>query len=611
MQTARGYELGAVDYILSPIVPQILRSKVRVFVDLFRAQRRAQSLVRAEADRAAAEDASRRSEFISRASRELTASLDLERGIEKLAQMLVPTFAEYAYVCVTGADAESLLGRSNATPAAERIADHSFPPRVQRALEAAQREGRRVELRLHGEPPDQWPAQLAFARVLPMTAGDRTIGVVLLVASAYPASSSDDSMLTELVSRAAIAFDNAELYSNLKREMARSKEVEGKLQEANRRKDEFLAMLSHELRNPLAPIRGAAEVIRKVAPSDPRVSWARDVVERQVGHLAQLVDDLLDVSRITQGKITLQSEPLELAKVVFHSIETARPLLEAKRQKLAVNVDPAPIWLRGDFARLAQVFGNLLHNAVKYTPDSGSLEVNVSAEQGYARFSVSDDGIGIDPQLLPHVFELFTQGDRTLDRSQGGLGVGLTVVERLVALHHGRVEVSSAGVGKGSEFRVTLPCISEVRDSDDAQPPVLRNVPQSAGRRVLVVDDNADAAETVAVFMRLEGHEVRTASDGPQALSVYQIFAPEVAIVDIGLPGMNGYEVARRLREDGSKALLIALTGYGQSEDLARSKDAGFHYHFIKPADVSQIQSVIVGYDYDRDASGARDRVEA
>jgi signal transduction histidine kinase/DNA-binding response OmpR family regulator len=599
MQTARGYELGAVDYILSPIVPQILRSKVRVFVDLFRAQRRAQALARAEADRIAAEDATRRSEFISRASRELTASLDLERGLDKLVHMLVPAFGEYGLVCVNSGDgAESLICRDHSTSDPVRIVRHNLPLRLQRAIEDAQREGRRVELRLHGEALDQWPADLAFARVLPMIAGDRTIGVVLLAATAYPASSNDDSTLAELVSRAAIAFDNAQLYSNLKREMARSKEVEEKLQEANRRKDEFLAMLSHELRNPLAPIRGAAEVMRKIAPGDPRISWARDVVERQVGHLAQLVDDLLDVSRITQGKVTLQTEPLELAKVIFHSIETARPHLEAKRQQLAVNVPPAPIWLRGDFARLAQVFGNLLHNAVKYTPDNGRLEVNVDVEQGQVVVAVRDNGIGIDPQLLPHVFELFTQGDRTLDRSQGGLGVGLTVVERLVVLHHGRVDVKSDGIGKGSEFRVALPCMSEVRDFDERDPKVDRTRAQSSGRRVLVVDDNADAAETVAVFMRLEGHDVRTANDGPQALATYQIFAPEVAIVDIGLPGMNGYEVAKRLRLGGSRALLIALTGYGQSEDLARSKAAGFQHHFIKPADPSRIQTVILEHDY-------------
>jgi CheY-like chemotaxis protein/anti-sigma regulatory factor (Ser/Thr protein kinase) len=317
-------------------------------------------------------------------------------------------------------------------------------------------------------------------------------------------------------------------------------------------------------------------------------------VERQVAHLAQLVDDLLDVSRITQGKITLQSGPVELAKVLFHSIETSRAQLEAKRQHLAVNVPPEPIWLHGDFARLAQVFGNLLHNAVKYTPEGGSVEVDVAAQQGEVVVRVSDTGIGIDRALLPHVFELFTQGDRGLDRSQGGLGVGLTVVERLVALHHGRVEVRSDGLGKGSEFRVFLPCISEVRGANDAAVPTDLAKSAIAGKRVLVVDDNVDAAETIAVFLRLEGHDVKTANDGPQALACYQIFMPDVAVIDIGLPGMDGYEVARRLAQGNACPLLIALTGYGQHEDKVKSHQAGFHHHFIKPANPKEIHAVIM-----------------
>jgi signal transduction histidine kinase/DNA-binding response OmpR family regulator len=608
MQTARGYELGAVDYILSPIVPQILRSKVRVFVELFRARRRAQELARAEADRAAAEEARRRSELLSDASRVLTESLDLDQGLDNFVRMLVPSFAEYGLACVSTGETDVVVCRDSSSGGAP-LAPPRLPERLQRALDEARNDGRAQLVRLHGDDLDAWPAQLAHARVLPMKAGDRPIGVVLLASAAAPVEP-DDATLNELVSRAAIAFDNAQLYSNLKREMARAKEAEAKLQESSRRKDEFLAMLSHELRNPLAPIRGAAEVMRKIAPGDPRIVWARDVVERQVAHLSQLVDDLLDVSRITQGKITLQLEPVELTKVLFQSIETARPLLEAKRHQLVVNVPPNPVWLRGDFARLAQVFSNLLHNAIKYTPDKGRLEVNATAERGEVAVSVTDNGIGIDPELLPHVFELFTQGDRTLDRSQGGLGVGLTVVERLVVLHHGRVRVRSAGVGQGSEFRVVLPCVSEVREDADDEAESSSIGVAAPGKRVLVVDDNADAAETIAVFLRLEGHDVRTANDGPQALATHQIFAPEVAIVDIGLPGMNGYEVARRLRGGGSRALLIALTGYGQKEDRERALAAGFEHHFVKPADPGAVQAAIARHDFAA-SDAARDRVGA
>ncbi|HET7133879.1 MAG TPA: response regulator [Gammaproteobacteria bacterium] len=587
LQTARGYELGAVDYILSPIVPQILRSKVRVFVDLYRAQRRGQALARAEADRAAAEEATRRSELIARASRELAASLDLEHGMRSFGTMLVPAFAGYALLVVHGLGREAQLLACDAN-GVRRLETLEVPLRVRRAIHEAFAEGRRADLRLLHEASQEWPAELPFVRVLPFTVGERTVGVAVLGA-AQP-HLADESTLLELVTRAAIAFDNSQLYSTLRVEMARAKEAEEKLQQANRRKDEFLAMLSHELRNPLAPIRSAAEIMRKIAPDDPRLTWAREVVERQVTHMAQIVDDLLDVSRITQGKVTLQRQPVELAKVLFHSIETARSQLEAKQHKLSVNIPPTPIWVQGDFARLAQVFGNLLHNAAKYTPDNGKLEIGVTAERGSVAVSVRDNGIGIDPVLLPHVFEPFTQGVRTLDRSQGGLGVGLAVVERLVALHDGQVEVSSGGVGRGAEFRVILPCISEVRQGAAASG-VEQVVMQAPRKRVLVIDDNDDAAEAIAVFLRLEGHDVQTANDGPQALASADIFAPEVAVVDIGLPGMDGYELARRFAQ--RIPLLIALTGYGQSEDRQRSQEAGFHHHFVKPANPRDITAVI------------------
>jgi signal transduction histidine kinase/ActR/RegA family two-component response regulator len=436
------------------------------------------------------------------------------------------------------------------------------------------------------------------ARVLPLKAGERVLGVLLLLHAreGMAGSSPDQATLDELCSRAAIAFDNARLYWSLKREMARTKEAEEKLQQANRRKDEFLAMLSHELRNPLAPIRNAAEVMRRIAPADPGIAWAREVVERQVTHLAQLVDDLLDVSRITQGKITLKKEPVELGRVIQHSVETARALLDSKKHSLVLNLPSTAIWVHGDFARLAQVVGNLLNNGAKYTAEGGVIELSATADRGEALITVRDNGIGIDGALLPHVFELFTQGERSLDRSQGGLGVGLTVVRRLVELHQGRVEVHSDGIGKGALFRVVLPCISEVRQ---AQPDAQKPEPVAAGgKRVLVVDDNIDAAESIAVYLRLEGHEVRTVVDGAQAVAISQVFAPQVAVVDIGLPGMNGYEVARRLRHQDAAppALLIALTGYGQKEDRVRSQEAGFHHHFVKPADPRIIQSAIIGW---------------
>jgi signal transduction histidine kinase len=597
MQTARGYQLGAVDYILSPIVPEILRSKVRVFVELYRAQRRAQALARVEAERAAAEEATRRSEFLAYASHELGVSLNLDEAMERFLRMVVPGQGEFGLLS-TKVDGEVLVMSSAGKAAPQALADtHSLPEALVQALRQCEADGRRADLWISAS--GACPAHIRHLQVIPLKAGARTVAVLALGHGRAPeVQAADQAMLDELATRAAIAFENARLYWNLKREMARSKEAEEKLQQAARRKDEFLAMLSHELRNPLAPIRNAAEVMRRIAPADPGIAWARDVVERQVTHLAQLVDDLLDVSRITQGKITLKKEPVELGKVIHHSVETARVLLEAKRHQLALNLPGAPIWVHGDFARLAQVVGNLLNNGAKYTSEGGRIELTASAERGEAVISVRDNGIGIEAALLPHVFELFTQGERTLDRSLGGLGVGLTVVQRLVELHQGRVEVLSEGIGKGALFRVTLPCISEVSQSQEVERHSPQPLMQPGGKRILVVDDNIDAAESVAVFLRLEGHEVRTVGDGPQAVAIAQVFAPQVAVIDIGLPGMNGYEVVRRLRQKGAEVpgLLIALTGYGQKDDRARSEEAGFHHHFVKPADPRDIQSVIAGW---------------
>jgi len=600
MQTARGYQLGAVDYILSPIVPEILRSKVRVFVELYRAQRRAHSLARVEAERAAAQEATRRSEFLAFASRELGASLNLDKGMERLLQMLVPGLAQFALLSVR-IDDDALVMSCGGTgvpgmPATQVMADlKGLPESLVRAIEDAALEGGRSELQLTAA--DALSGQVRFFQIVPLKAGNRTIAVLALgyARNLRSQGGAGQATIDELVSRAAIAFENSRLYWNLKREMARTKEAEEKLQQASRRKDEFLAMLSHELRNPLAPIRNAAEVMRRIAPEDAGIAWAREVIERQVTHLAQLVDDLLDVSRITQGKIALKKEPVELGKVIEHSVETARTLLDSKRHHLVLNVPSTPIWVHGDFARLAQVVGNILNNGAKYTSEGGRIELSASADRGEAVITVRDNGIGIEASLLPHVFELFTQGTRSLDRSQGGLGVGLTVVQQLVELHQGRVEVKSEGLGKGTLFTVVLPCISEVPQAQvesQSLPPALA---AAGGQRILVVDDNIDAAESIAVFLRLEGHEVRTVGDGPQAVAIAQVFAPQVAVVDIGLPGMNGYEVAKRLRHRGADgpALLIALTGYGQKEDRARSVEAGFDHHFVKPADPRIIQFAI------------------
>jgi signal transduction histidine kinase len=588
MQTAQGYSLGAVDYILSPVVPDVLRSKVRVFVDLYQMQQRTRAMAgeqvaraRAEAALAAAEETTRRSNFLARTSHELGASLDLEQGMRRLLDLVVPQMAGAAAV-VVDADAEEPLLLLKKEEETHAVAGYGALPEALRvALQRVVREG----LPHEGE-----------AVCYPLRAGERTLGALALSSSDSNLLPQDLVTLQELAGRAAIALENARLYSSLEREIVRSREAEERLQDASQRKDEFLAMLSHELRNPLAPIRNAVEVIRRLAPPDPKLTMARDVVDRQVSLLARLVEELLDVSRISQGKISLKKEPVELSRIISHSVETARPLIDARAQTLTVSVPPAPVWLSADFARLSQVLANLLNNAAKYTSEGGRIELVADASEGAATISVRDNGTGIEAALLPKVFDLFVQGDRALDRGQGGLGIGLTLVKRLVELHDGTVGVASDGPNRGSTFTVTLPCISAV----EPQRPAPSVIPFKAssevyGRRVLVVDDNVDAAESTAAFLRLEGHEVKAVHDGLQALASLKVFDPHVVVLDIGLPGLDGYAVARQLRERGdtSHVLLIALTGYGQKEDRARAAAAGFDYHYVKPADPREIQAAI------------------
>jgi PAS domain S-box-containing protein len=362
------------------------------------------------------------------------------------------------------------------------------------------------------------------------------------------------------------------------------------LTEMDRRKDEFLAMLGHELRNPLAAIRSVAELLRRTGQADPNYPQRCEMLGRQVQQMGRLVDDLLDASRITQGKITLHQEPLEFMAVMARAIETNRSVINARGHHLSVSMPEQPIRIRGDLARLVQVFSNLLSNAAKYTPPGGQIVVVGKALEGYVDLSVRDNGVGITPELLPRVFDLFSQANQTIDRSEGGLGIGLALVRRIVELHQGRVEAFSAGAGMGSEFVVRLPLFDETSMESEAPNETVSIRP----KKILVVDDNQDAAESLAALLRLDGHEVATAFSGPEALTAVRLLKPEVVLLDIGLPGMNGYEVAQRLREVGSPARLIALTGYGQPEDRERARQAGFHEHLVKPVDSTGLAGVLV-----------------
>src|SRR5690349_7211057 len=406
MQTAQGYSLGAVDYILSPVRPDVLRSKVKVFVELYKMQQRIKTMAEADAARLAAEENTRRSNFLAHASHELGASLDLEQGMRRLLELVVPHVCDVATVTI-----EKDAGRFTTLSLPE--ADY-VPAPLSSAVQDA----------LHDAAPIARGAAQGLSGTLayPLRVGDRVIGAFGLGYTGR--APRDQEMLEEMVGRAAIALDNARLYRSLKREITRSRAAEEELQDANRRKDEFLAMLSHELRNPLAPIRNAVELMRRVGSTEQRLVMSRDVIDRQVTQLTRLVDELLDVSRISQGKIVLKKEPVELAKIIAHSVETARPMMDQRDQRLSVEVSARPVWLQGDFARLSQAVSNLLNNASKYTPEGGRIRLIANAAEGLATITVEDNGTGIEPELLPKIFELFVQGERGLDRAQGGLGIG-------------------------------------------------------------------------------------------------------------------------------------------------------------------------------------------
>jgi PAS domain S-box-containing protein len=370
---------------------------------------------------------------------------------------------------------------------------------------------------------------------------------------------------------------------------------------ADRRKDQFLAMLAHELRNPLAPIRNAVELMRQVETLDSTFQPAREMVERQVKHLARLVDDLLDVSRITTGSIRLRKEGVDLGAVVLRAVEASRPLIESRGHALSVRLPTEPVRLEADPTRLEQVISNLLNNAAKYTMPGGQIEVAAAREGEEAVVRVRDTGIGVPPDVLDRVFEPFMQqSDGSLARTDGGLGVGLTLVRSLVEMHGGRVAASSPGLGQGSEFVVRLPAQAAAQSSplssaDPSSPGETAGAPRSL--RVLVVEDNIDAAESLATLLRLWNHRVSVVHDGRMAVEAAREQQPEVVLLDIGLPGLDGYQVARCLRDELhlDHALLVAMTGYGQPEDRRRSREAGIQYHFVKPVEPLLLRNLLSG----------------
>ncbi len=540
--------------------------------------------------------------FLADASATLSGLTDQERALTRVVDLAVPIFADWCAVDI--GDVDGKLRRLAITPpdaqrpdlgedsrarvllvpidhsVIERVFTTGVPEWIADNPDATLTESPRAD-------DDLQLVRLMGVRSLlccPLRTQAGTHGVITFAtAQSGRAYSAGDLVAAEdLANRAAISIENASLLAALK--------------EGDRRKDEFLAMLAHELRNPLAPIRNALHIIRMKAPNaSPQVQWARDVIERQVLQLNRLVDDLLDVSRITRGKIELRKDRIDLATVINSAVEASRPVVEKLGHHLTVALPEQPVWLDADLTRISQVLSNLLNNAAKYTRGGGNIGLMAVLDSGFVVLTVKDDGIGISTEMLPRIFEMFTQADSSLERSQGGLGIGLTLVQLLVELHGGSVEAHSEGLGTGSEFVVRLPTYDARSVGDESASQGLSETLATLPKHhILVVDDNQDAAESLAILLQLTGSEVHTAHDGLEAVDAASVYHPDVAIVDIGLPRLNGYDVARRLRDEhGDRIFLIALTGWGQDEDRRRSLEAGFDYHLTKPIGIDALKSVL------------------
>ncbi len=618
IHVAKCYSLGAVDYILSPVVPEILRTKVRVFVELFRMTERAREqaeervlLARAQAARAAAEEASRRSDFLAQAGAQLTQSLDLSSKVSTLTRLVLSEFADLCAVVLleeSGSCNEMELGWIDALkelhlekrPISD-VAQGPFTIAIGRTVETC-------ELVLLqgagnsgiGATADPDGANLMISSLkevvaFPLFARKRMLGVLALGLSSSNRSFGDAelSLANDLADRAASAFDNAMLY--------------GKLQESDRRKDEFLAMLAHELRNPLTPIRNASTVLQLADANADKHKWATAVIQRQVGHMVRLLDDLLDVSRITRGKIDLQLAPVDIADIVAGAVETSRPLIDLHHHRLDISLPKEPLRVYADPTRIEQVLSNLLNNAAKFTDEAGCISIIVERDNADVICRIIDSGIGIPADMLSSIFSLFTQVARA--RSiQGSLGIGLTLVRSLVEAHGGTVLALSKGLGEGSEFVVRLPLHPEANKAARVGRARIRDR-RCNGLRVMVVDDDLDGLESTAELLRLHGCEARAFGDGPSALEAFEQFQPHAVLLDISMPVMDGYEVALRLRATpkGRELILIAVSGHGRSEDLEKSRQARFDTHLVKPVSPSTLISNLVSLCAARLAPPAKD----
>jgi len=534
--------------------------------------------------------------FLANATTTLAALSDHQSALQQAVRIAVPFLADWCVIYVVNEQGViEHQAHAHRQPAKERIlaAMLAEAPLDWESATATVRALRTGKPQLFEELPDALLASFAksdehrrMIRALepqsvisvPLRIRDRTIGVMSFVASAPRRYTQRDLKFAEnLAYRTATAVDNAQLFHAVK--------------EASRQKDEFLAMLAHELRNPLAAIRYAG-ALGQLSPGEP-MEELFEIIDRQTQNLAHLIEDLLDVSRISRNKVTLRKEPVDLATIVNRAAATVRPLIDQKRHELTLEVSDEPMPLLADPTRAEQIVANLLTNAAKYTPEGGRVTLRAFPDDADAVIQVSDTGVGLPPEMLPRVFDLFAQADCTLDRSQGGLGIGLTVARKLAEMHGGTISASSEGLGRGATFTARLPL------SEHPQPlePVSPQHTQGKRRklRILVVDDNRDTAISGALMLKTLGHEVETAFDGPTALELARTFRPQALFLDIGLPGMTGYDVARTLRDEGFRdEKIVAVSGYGQPDDRRRSREAGFDHHLVKPVDRDTLLSVLL-----------------
>jgi signal transduction histidine kinase/DNA-binding response OmpR family regulator len=594
-QVANIQELPFVDFIPSPIDPHLLRTKISVYVDLFRktesmrqqAAHRMQ-LAREQAARQVAEKAMRRWALLAEVSGLLSRSLDFDTTLISLHRALVPALADACQLVLCDTNGDLWFSKTDEHDSSASSGSHGrvqmVDPRLAEAIRDSIATGRARSVAheiVANAPNIAARKRWSSVTIAPLVARDVPLGAIICCRkdTRRAFTVSDIALVQDLAGRAATALDNAQLYQTIR--------------DGERRKDEFLAMLGHELRNPLAAIINAGELSRLLDPADPSFQETQDIIRQQAALMKRLVDDLLDVSRITSGRVQLQKSVLRAGELVARVAEANNALFTSRNQVLHLSVPDKPIDFQADPCRLAQILSNLLVNASKYTDPGGNIWFSVEREGDEVAFRVKDSGIGIGPDLLPHVFDLFAQANRSLHRSEGGLGIGLTIVKGLADLHGGRVWVDSDGIGRGSQFTVWLPIGRKTSPAGGSRISKNPAAPIS-GQRLLVVEDQpALLRVTVALLKRL-GHQVYAAADGQEALLAVKEFKPDVVLLDIGLPGMDGYAVARTIREEmgDSSPLLVAMTGYGRQEVDRHVGKARFDAHLVKPVDINAIQQL-------------------